>query len=430
MPITNTHPEYDRYIGAVVKTRDALEGDVVDYVPKKESQNLTQYEVFRSRPSYYNVVERTTTALVGALTRKPMMVEGVYNDVPVISGGDSPEELVQQSYVELLTGGRVGLLCDYNEDKQSPEIVMYRSEDIINWCQYFVVLKEHYYGHDKDDPYKIVMRCKYRELYLDEQGFYAVHVWEETSKNVWEVTDDPVPTVRGARLQEIPFVFVNPYDTKPGMCKPPLMTLANINIEHFTLQAQMAHVTWVLSFPLPTIIGDLQDDTTQVGFGGDRFLHLTKDSDAKFLEFTGAGANTIKEQIVNKEQQMFSMGSRLLQYKSGVESSDALQIRLGAEGASLVTMANSLQAGLTKVLQYYNQWWNADPAAVVVSLNKDFTPAVMTPDQIQILIELYTKNVITLDTLMKRLYDGEIVDSVEEELQAVAGDQVLAQPAQ
>lgn len=429
MPIASTHPEYDKHIAAVCKTQDALQGDVKDYIPRKESQTAEQYNVFRSRPSYYNIVERTTTALVGALTRKPLTINGVYGDTPNVDGAENIEQFVQQSYVELLTGGRIGLLCDFNEEANAPYLVQYNSADITNWSQYFVILREHSYASTADDPYEVKLICKYRELYLDQDGLYAVRVWSPKGKDDWEVTEEYQPLVRGQRLSFIPFVFVNPFDNKPCMTKPPLSTLADINIEHFTLQAQLAHVTWVLSFPLPTIIGDLQDDATGVGFGGDKFLHLKSGGDAKFLEFQGAGSTLIKDTIKAKEEQMFNLGSRLLQYKAGVESSDALQLRLGAEGSSLVTYANSLEAGLTTALTYYNMWFLADDTSVEVYLNKDFTPSSMSPTEMVTLLQLYSANAITIETLMARLYEGEVVDDPIKEVLDLAKLPASAPPA-
>lgn len=419
MPITTTHPEYDQHIECVKKTSDALDGDVKEYVPRKESQTSQQYEVFRSRPSFYNVMERTTSALVGALTRKPLRLEGVYGDVPVICGGESVEQFVQQGYVDLLTTGRVGLLCDYDEGQNTPYIVSYASEYITNWSDTYVVLREHYYVEDPDDRFKVSVACRFRELYLDQDGLYAVNVWTETKKDVWEVTEHYEPLARGQRLMSIPFVFVNAYDNKPCMVKPPLATLANINIEHFNLQAQMSHVTWVLSFPVPVITGELAQETAGIGFGGDKFLQLTEGSTATFLEYQGNNVKVIQEQIKVKEEQMFSLGSRLLQYKAGVESSDSLQIRLGAEGASLITMANSFEEGLEKILSYYNLWWVTDGEEPEVYLNKDFSPAVMTPAEIGSLIDLYTKGLITQDTFLKRLYEGEVVDDPNQEKEAL-----------
>lgn len=425
MPINSTHPEYDRHIKAITKTRHAFDGEVVDYVPKKESQTVKQYEAFRTRPSYYNVVERTTSALVGALTRKPSTVLDTKGVEPDCDGNDSIDEFIQQSYKELLTTGRLGIYVDFDEDDQAPYLVQYASDNIVNWSPSFIVLQEHYYAQDPKDMYKTVQMCRYRELFIDSDGLFAVRIWEQSGKQ-YVVSETVQPTQRGKRLDYIPFVVVNPYDTTWTMCKPPLATLANINIEHFVLSAGLSHVAWVLSMPTPVLVGDLQSDSDNpqrtIALGGDQFIHLQTGGTATFMEYQGAGTEFLMNMQKAKEEQMFSLGSRLLQYKAGVESSDALQIRLGAEGASLTTLANALQGGILKAMEFYALWMSEDPSNVQVKLNKDFTPAQIAPDTIRILLEAYAKGVITLDTLMKRLYEGEIVDDANAEILALAAD--------
>ncbi len=409
MPINSKHPEFDEYEEAVDLTTDAFEGEVKDYVPKKESQSLTQYHTFRNRPSYYNVVERTCSALVGALTRKGARIEDVAGDSINFYGADNTEEFIQKAYATLLTEGRMGLLVDFDPMTNLPYLVSYSGTDIINWCDDFIVIEESYYEQDPKDKFMIKEVERYRELFIDADGFYAVNIWSEVAKDKYEITETIQPMVRGARLTEIPFTFVNSYDTSDDLPKPPLYTLATINIEHFVLQAGLAHIAWVLASPTPTIVGDLQNDETSIGLGGDKFIHLKAGGSAQYMEFSGAGSQFVLDMAKVKENQMFSLGSRLLQYKAGVESSDSLQIRLGAEGASLMTLRNALNAGMTKALTFYNQWL-LSPLTPIVDLNSDFSPVGMTPQDIAALLALYTAGTITLDTVLKRLYEGELID--------------------
>lgn len=420
MPINSKHPEFDEYAEAVSLVNDCLEGDVVEYIPKKESQTQAQYEKFRKRPSFYNVVERTASALVGALTRKPARLENVAGVIPNIDKGDNFEEFIQEAYSTLLAEGRMGVLVDFDEESNQPYLVSYPGTSIINWSDEFIIIEETYYGSDPKDKYKIVEQKRYRELTLQD-GVYTVNIWEQVAKDQWEITQVIQPMVRGAYLKEIPFTFINTYDTTDDLNKPALFTLAQINIEHFVLQAGLAHMAWVLASPTPTIVGDLQGDETTIGLGGDRFIHLKPGGTASYMEFTGTGANFVLALANQKEAQMFSLGSRLLQYKAGVESSDALQIRLGAEGASLMTMRNAMNAGLTKALTYYNQWFSSN-LVPVVDLNSDFSPANMTPGEITSLLQLYAAGAITLETVLKRLYEGEIVDEADLNVNVVAPD--------
>jgi len=408
MPINSKHPEFGEYQENVDLVTDAFEGDVKEYIPKKESQSQQQYEKFRKRPSFFNVVERTTTALVGALTRKPARLDGVAGAIPNFESGKNTEEFIQEAYTTLLTEGRMGILVDFDEVLNQPYLVAYPGTSIINWSDDFVIIKETFYASAPDDRYEIKEVERYRELTLVD-GIYTVNIWEKVGKDKWAIAETIQPQVRGSYLNEIPFTFVNSYDTTDDLCKPPLYTLASINIEHFVLQAGLAHIAWVLASPTPTIVGDLQGDETTIGLGGDKFIHLKPGGTAQYMEFSGSGADFVLKLAQQKETQMFSLGSRLLQYKAGVESSDALQIRLGAEGASLMTLRNALNAGLTHALTLYNQW---SSVAVVpeVDLNSDFSPSSISPQDISALLQLYSSGVITLETFIKRLYEGEIVD--------------------
>jgi Domain of unknown function (DUF4055) len=431
MPINSTHPEYQRKIGDITLTTDAFEGDVKHYVPKLSGQTESQYEAYVNRASYYNVVQRTVFALVGALMRKPLTLEGVYGDEPVCADDCDFEELVQQCYVELLVGGRVGLLCDYSEDWDSPFILSYRSEDITNWSDNFVVLREHYYKQDPNDVYNTIMACRYRELFLDENGYYTVRIWEQQAnangkftinKNtIFKLTETIQPEYRGKKLEFIPFIFCTPFDTSKTVYKPVLNNLAEINIEHFKVAVDVAYGAHFLALPTPYLAGNLVNDQQVVKLGSDEFLQLQQGGTVGFLEFTGSGMTFLLDLQKQKEEQMFSLGSRLLQYKAGVESSDALQVRLGAEGASLVTLTNSLEQALTEVLEMYNLWFGSTDD-VELTLNRDYSPMQLAPDDIRVLLEMFQKGAITLDTLMQRLYEGEIVDDVEVEKAALNGE--------
>ncbi len=433
MPINSTHPEYQRHIDDVMKTKDAFEGCVKDYVPRLVGQSNLQYEVYRSRAAYYNVVQRTVMALLGALMRKPYTLEGVVNDEPLCADDCDFTEFIQSAYVELLTGGRIGLMCDYSSEWDSPYLVMYRSEDITNWGDNFVVLREHYYGQDPSDPYVTVQLCRYRELFLDENGYYTVRIWEQQAgsngkftqnrNTKFKLVDTIQPTFRGQALEFVPFVFCTPYDTSKSVCKPVLSNLADINLEHFRVATDIAHGAHYLALPTPYIAGNLVNDTQVISLGSNDFIQLQQGGQVGFLEFQGNGMKFLLDLQKLKEEHMFNLGSRLLQYKAGVESSEALQLRLGAEGASLNTVASSLEVALGEILEMYNLWFGDTTTEIELSLNKDFTPSKMPADEIRVLLEAFQQGAITLETLMKRLYEGEIVDSVEEEIEGLIGQE-------
>ena len=120
--------------------------------------------------------------------------------------------------------------------------------------------------------------------------------------------------------------------------------------------------------------------------------------------------------------------SRLLTVKKGVESAEALQLRSGSESATLDTLAKALEHALSQALITYNAWAGSSTEPTI-TLNRDFTASVLDPAQIKALLETYAAGVITIDTLLQRLFEGEIVADVEEEKKGLQAPEPEAAPA-
>lgn len=426
MPINSTHPQYSFNIDHIKRTKNAFDGDVKQYIPRLTGQSNSEYDAYQNRSSYYNMVERTTMALIGSLMRKPYTLENVINDEPVCSEGEDFDEFIAECYEAILTTGRVGILCDYNDLSDTPYLVNYDAICITNWSDDYVILMEHYFEPKPEDKYMLEKKCQYRELFIDESGYYSVRIWRQPigtkTGNNWVVFETYEPTFRGQRLESIPFVMVNPYEVSSEMFKPVLSTLAEINIDHFKISVDIGHGAHFLAIPTPWIAGNLVSDEQVITLGTNSFIQLQQDGKTGFLEFSGQGLGFLKDLLLQKEEQMSNLGSRMLQFKKGVESSEALNIRLGSEGAALTTMANALQEGLTQVLEIYNIWMGANPTIdVELELNKDFSPINITPQEMSGLLQLFQKGVMSLDTLLLRLYEGEIINDVDEELEKLTG---------
>ena len=383
MAINSLHPLYQQVHPFIKRTVDAYNGDVHDYIPRLAGQSQTEYDAYRTRSSFYNVVERTLAALVGALTRRPHTIENVVGDDPYFYGNVGSDEFVAGCYNDILKTGRVGILVDYDDVEQHPYITSYSGENIINWGDGFIVLSENYFGPDPEDHYNQILLTRYRELMLNDEGFYAVRIWEQkqgtygtNQKPQYEIVDVIEPMIRGQRLTSIPFTVVNPGSIGiQFVAKPPLSTMADINLDHFKIAVDIGHGAHYIALPTPYIAGDLANEASSIRIGSDQFIHLAPGGSVGYLEFTGAGMNFLMTLQTSKEEQMYSLGSRMLQYKKGVESSDSLQIRLGAESASLVGIAIALEEGLWQALYHYNMWMGFDTEPEV-ELNKDVSPTV------------------------------------------------------
>lgn len=407
------HPQYTELARRYSVCEDAFEGEVTKYVPILSGQTPQEYTEYCSRAAYFNVVSSTVSALVGAMLRKPFELTG-YETFPQTPFG-SGTAFLQAQFRDILLGSRVCLLVDTDENGNS-KIVPYDADDVINWTDSFIMIKQCTLVQDKDNPYKFVNEESWRELYLDENGLYAVRIWYK-DKDSFVAVDLPPMTVNGKRLDYIPLWVVNTFDNTWNVYTAPLYSQSTLNIQHFKQAVDLGHYAHYMALPTFTIIGDLatgSDGETKSEFrlGSTKSpLHLTHQSEAKYVEVTGSSFTMLRDNLKDIEERMYVTGSRLLTVKKGVETAEALQLRSGSESAMLQTIVNSMESALNEILTLCGLIDGVSGASI--RLNHDFTSAVLDPATIKTLLELFTNGAITLDQLLGALYAGEVISDKE-----------------
>lgn len=415
MPINTTHPTYDTKCSEF--TVDAYNGNVKHYVERLQMQSRSDYEAYVNRACYYNVTKRTTDALIGAMLRKPHTTS---LDNINVSDGMTFETFMAYILRDIFLTSRVGILVDFDEDKQQPYMVPYDNAAIINWGDDFVILREVYYKVDPDDKYKKEIKEQFRELTLID-GVYHVRIWRQgvllssTQETLWEIAEQHIPTNRGVPLNYIPFVFVNDKDTTDECRKPTMLNLAQVNVSHFRTIADIEQCAHFLALPQPYISGDFQDSNmTNVSLGGSQLWRLEEGSSVGYLEYNGAGINSLQAIADRKEAQMANLGSRLIT-KSGVESAEALRLRTVGESSTLVSMINALEQGLKIAVGMYGAWMGMEPSTIEFDMNRDFDNVLASSQDVATWIQLLTGGHISQETFLQRLYQGEIIDDIDKE---------------
>ena len=419
---TIVHPEYPNLERRYDICEDAFLGEVCEYVPKLVNQSDKEYQIYISRAAYFNMVEKTVTAVCGALTRKPYVLSG-YETFPGTEDGNGTT-FIQESYRDLLLGARVAMLVDVNSTGQS-YIINYDADDIINWFGNgtqpgdYVVIKECALVQDSENPFEQVEVESWRELHIDENGNYGVRIWTQTNSAEYVSETLPPFLVNGQPIKYIPLWVATPFDNSWDVYSPPLHSQASLNLQHFRQATDLAHYAHFMALPTFTIIGDLavytdslgNQTTSPIKMGSTQeALHLMPGSMAQYTEVSGASFAMLQTEMAATEERMYIAGSRLLSSKNGVESATALQLRSGSETASLDTMCHSLQSALNAAIALCGEIDHVPNAGI--QLNKDFTAAVTDPASIKALLDLYIAQTITLDQLLAELYLGEVVKPV------------------
>jgi len=430
MPINSTHPKYKTRESQWRKCRDAFEGEDAikkagtTYLPKLKGQSDDDYKSYKGRALFYSITAKSVSALVGMATSKAPKIE--YPDSMDIYFNGS--RMIQFSEVyslvlsEVLLQSRCGVLVDMPADGGDPYPAVYQAEDIINWRMdeggklRMVILREEV--DDFVDEYETNSVIQYRELRLTDDNVYTQRIYNAEGVFI----DEPTPVVRGKPLDYIPFFTVNPIGTGLTDHKPLMLDIANINISHYLSSADLEHGRHFTGLPTPVVIG--ADSNSDLYIGSTKFLIIPdKGGDAKYLEFTGQGLQSLEKAMTEKQSLLASMSARLLDNSSrGSEAADAVKLRYMSETASLTTVVNAVSIILNMTYKLIAQIKGESESDFNLTLDTDFMESILSGPDMTALFNGYISGAISKETLVFNLRKGRRLDplrSDDDELKAI-----------
>lgn len=442
MPIDTKHPEYERNHPKWVRCRDTAEGgDAVkakgrEYLPELSDQDDTDYQAYKDRALFYGAMPRTVQGLVGALFRKPLDLQNIPDDIKAQLANDVTltnvdfDQFAHSLGKETVTTGFGGVLVEVPPKGGQPYFVQYDAEQIINWrieqsqdgefILTRVVLYEKATEPNPEDPYATSPLERLRFLDL-EKGRYVQRTFVRRKNHTMSKGPDymkgylaeseVVPTLVGAPVNRIPFVFATAEGTQPIVPKPPLLDLVDVNLSHYRTSADLEHGAHFTGLPTAWVAGFPQDLNGKLKIGsGAAWISDNPNANAGFLEFTGQGLTALENRMTAKEQQMAILGARMLENtRPGVETAEALRLRQSGESAALVDIALAISDVLTMCIKWYMRWLNRDPDGVQVVVNTDFTSLRLSAQDLLALVQAWQAGAISKNTMLAQLESGEIL---------------------
>lgn len=447
MSVTHEHNEYTAHASWWTMYRDAADGEHAvksrseTYLPRKSvKQTDAEYTAYKQRAMYFNATGRTVDGLVGLMFRRdpvvvvPDTIEPILEDVT--QDGVSFNELVKHVAADMVIVGRGGVLVDfptvagvdnmreYAISGARPYATYYPAESIINWDVAYIggrivpsllVLKETYGTIDPGDEFKKIVKDQYRVLDLDE-GKYRQRVFrkllvDNSKGESWVVVEEFWPKMTGRPMMYIPFEFFGPVDGRAKVQKSPIADIATVNLSHYRTMADLENGRHWCGSPTPVFLGEFVsesgDDVTEVRLGSENGIHMAAGSDAKFLEFAGAGLLELRMADEQKREMMAVLGSRILApEKKQVEAAETARIHRAGEESTLQAIAHSVSKSAKRVLEYLRDWAGAS-GDVSVEINTDFVPAEMTPEELTAAMFAWQGGAISFADLFRLLKQGE-----------------------
>ena len=399
MSVESIHPEYDRYAEEWVKARDTYEGETevkrktTVYLPATDSMMMDgmntgelgaqRYQAYLTRAVFPDFVNEATDKMVSAMNQKepsielPASMEYLRENATV--HGESLVSLLRRINFEQLLVGRVGLLPDFeNETVQpQPRLAVYNAETIRNWYApslkplQFVVLDE---SSDQVDPttFEWDLQSKYRVLALRE-GRYSAAVAEESD----EVAEGDFRdlSIRGKRLEYIPFTFINAADLTAAPGSIPMIGLARLSLTIYRGEADYRQHLFMQGQDTLVIKGQIEDDSDDdsVRVGARSVIPLEPDGDAKYIGVNGQGLAEQRNSLENDRKQA---ESKTITFSASAmndaQSGEALKTRIAAQTVSLVQIVQTGAGGMQKALRDIAEWMGESRESVVVTPHTDF----------------------------------------------------------
>ena len=414
MGIDSTHPLYDDSKEKWTRVRDSYLGsDAIKskgeiYLPKLSSQEKGEYDAYVMRSMYVNAIKNTVQGLVGAVMRINPVINApdrIMELAQDITGtGVSLNDFISNMLSEQLLMGRQGVMIDRTTERAY--LSGYTTEQMTNWMEDVIVLKETYLQQDLNDNYSQSYEVQFRELLIDENGAFLVRLWKDNEG--WSISQEIYPTKVGQALDMIPFVAISGNELNMNPTQPPLMSLVDTNLSMYRTSADLEHGRHFTALPTPYVTGIDGDSELRIG-SGSAWILPDSSSKAGYLEFTGQGLQALEKAVEEKRSIMAGLGASLLQtQKNGVESAESLRLRQNSEASVLVGAVLSVQEGITKALSIMAEWEGVS-GDIEVELNTDFVDTKILPEELTALMGAWQSGAISHETFLHNMKKGEIL---------------------
>jgi len=360
------------------------------------------------------------------IVEAPKQLENLFDNLNL--NGSTITDVVQEISSEVIEVGRVGIIVDMGrlDNTNRPYATIYQTETIINYRHEnidnqnvltLVVLQE--IEDTWTDMFTSEPKTIYRVLMLTESEeivtrHYEQHIYRPKENNSNSQTEYDIeiiiPLMNGKPLSYIPFVSITPEKLTIVPAKPPLLDLARVNVAHFKLNVDYYHGMHFTALPTPYGVGIQQKDNESFSIGSTAFnFYSNPQAKLAFLEFEGKGLETLENEKEKLIDSMVVLGSNMLQGDKKVAEAEAtVAMRSAGQNASLISTADTISRGVTKILEIMADWMGIS-GEISYKLNTDFNLTQMSPQLLKELIVGRTLGELPRKFVFNALKDGEII---------------------
>lgn len=433
MPINSKHPDLTIRSDEIDRNRRAIEGEraikaagptylpvppgmidgpqggveVIEY--GKRVGTDTRYGFYKRLAEFPEELGEALQGFQGIIHSKPPSIKLPrqldYLREMATPDGRSLEQLWTLMTEEILSGGRVALLCDVLDDRIY--FAPYSVENVQNWKlgsrqggekAEWVVLRECSRVDKDDDPFETKEVKRYLELRMlhnaeaeekqPDSGGVVYHraIWESSdSKDPVMISPMQPITFFGRYFEEIPLVVINALDISYDFGPIPLSPLVKIAMSLYRRSADYNRSLYIKTDPQPWISGVQDEDEIPTRIGGSEVWSFSNpQAKAGYLDIDGDGIPHQRTAIQDDWTRFQLQSAKLLQAsETPSESGEAVRRKQAAKQVTLKAVTQNAATGLERSLKKAAEFMAGSPAETMFKPDTDFSVPKMSGDEAQ-----------------------------------------------
>jgi hypothetical protein len=446
----NDQADARRTCDDVYEGTSAIRRERTLYIPQNPGEDNDKYERRVKRSHFYNMFEPTVQGLVGLIFRKPpVLADGagplITAQVENIDGRGThlavfsrelAEAAMKSGHAAILVDappapniGRKPTKADVARLGNRPTWAMIRAEQVINFREDIRPNGEMYF------TLLVVEECIKQPVGdFGEKEMYRWRVFRDDGAGTitWEIWISDTGKRDGAKAKyrngvianvtEIPIAPLYAGRRSGTFCsKPPLLSLAELNLDLFAVQLDHRYAMHVSNTPIPIFKG--RKKTPKQPLGAEVGIDLDADANAGafYLESNGNGLAASRQEQLDLIQRATIFGLQMLAPQTrAIETAQSKIIDQAEKTSRLAVIARALQDALERALGFHSAMIG-EPAASV-KINLDVSGLTLDAATLTAYTALVTSRIITPRTLYAIMQEA---GALPEDFDADAEEQSL-----
>ena len=355
--------------------------------------------------------------------------------------GTDLETFARRILLSSLLYGHAAILTDMPNAEPASNLREEREQGILPYFAHYDAQQILGWRKSNAGPTAAIDQIRLNEVACEAQGAFGeeyvrqIRVLEPGKWQVWRKSSSgwAIHEEGTTNIGQIPMSVAYSNKVAEYISKPPLLSVANLNICHAQSNCDLQHALHVSALPILLLKGFDDSDTDGViGLSANSAILLPTDGDGKFVEPASSSFDAQQAYLDRLEEQMRNLGiSTLFAQLNSPETAQAKQMSRIDSDSLLSVVSRNLEDALQLAFDHAAEYIGKEPPKIII--DRDYNLSQLDGSSVGQYMNLYNNNVITQTTLLEILRKGEILGSdfdVELEVELTEQDQLDAMDTQ